>query len=95
MAAVWQPTRDHPALPDLLPRSVSMTDKMTRKPKAIRIAATSGTLMVPATSLPQHADIYIHATFVVAITEQWSAPLQPQSLQKPISYAHIYHSKNC
>ena len=90
MAAVWQPTRDHPALPDLLPRSVSMTDEMTRKPKAIRTAATSGTLMVSATSLPQHADIYIHATFVAVITGQWSAPLQPQSLQRAISYAILF-----
>ena len=90
MAAVWQPTRDHPALPDLLPRSVSMTDEMTRKPKAIRTAATSGTLMVPATNLPQYANIYIHATFVAAITGQWSAPLQPQSLQGDISYAILF-----
>lgn len=87
MAAVWQPTRDHPVLPSLAPRSVFMTDVMTREPKAIRTAAISGTLMVPATSLLQHADIYMHATFVVVTTGQWSAPLQPQSRQRAISYA--------
>ena len=86
MAVVWQPTRDHQALPGLPPRSVSMTDEMTRKPKAIITAAISGTLMIPATNLLQCADTFMHAIFVATITGQWSAPLQLQSPQRATSY---------
>ena len=63
-----------------------MTDEMTRKPKAIRTAAISGTLIVPATNLLQCADTFMHAIFVVTITGQWSAPLQLQSPQRATSY---------
>ena len=62
-----------PTFSNLSPRSVAMIIGMTRnRPKVVsKIAGIYGTLMVPASNLPQHAAISMHAILVVKITGQW------------------------
>ena len=68
---------------------------MTGKPRAIETAATNGTLMVLVTNLPLCASIFIYVTSVVKNTGQWSALLQPQSLQKATDLYATIHISVC
>ena len=77
MVTVLQLTSGHQlSLSPPLKNAAMIIEKTRGQPKVdSKIAAVSGTLMVPATNLPQHAAISMLAILVVKITGQWSVRL--------------------